>query len=81
MSDVLKSTVKMMVSSDYKDRFRAEYIQLLDRYEGLKKMYYNWDKLDFTPTCPKEVYTKQLKIMNDYIEILQYRALLENIQI
>ena len=39
----LAETAELMVSSDYKDRFRAECIQLENRYYGLKKMIESWD--------------------------------------
>lgn len=29
----LKDTIELMQSSDYKDRFKAEYYQLADRYK------------------------------------------------
>ena len=31
----LKDTVEMMNSNDYKERFKAEYYQLVTRYKGL----------------------------------------------
>ena len=34
----LSETVTMMNSTDYKERFRAEYFQLKNRIEGLDKM-------------------------------------------
>ena len=52
-----------MTSDDYKERFLAEYYQLETRYLKLRKMYENWDKLPFTPTCSKSCYEKQLKAM------------------
>ena len=33
----LKDTVQLMQSDDYKDRFRAEYQQLVIRFEKLKR--------------------------------------------
>ena len=52
----LKDTVQMMNSADYKDRFEAEYYQIVIRYEKLKAMLEKWDKgeLNFTPTCPRK---------------------------
>ena len=49
----LKDTVELMNSSDYKDRFKAEYWQTKIRYEKLRKMLIKWDAgtLEFTPTC------------------------------
>ena len=32
----MKKTVDMMLSDDYKERFKAEYYQLKERYERLK---------------------------------------------
>ena len=45
----LSETTELMVSADYKERFQAEYMQLLIRYNGLKRMLDNWDagKLKF----------------------------------
>ena len=39
----LNDTIDGMVSNDYKERFIAEYQQLVIRYNGLKKMLENWD--------------------------------------
>ena len=49
----LKDTAKLMVSDDYKDRFRAEYFQLKIRYDKLCAMLNKWDAgtLEFAPTC------------------------------
>lgn len=51
----LKQTVELMNSSDYKERFKAEYYQLKIRYDKLHNMCEKWDKdeLDFTPTCSR----------------------------
>lgn len=40
----LKDTVEMMNSDDYKERFKAEYYQLVTRYRGLKSMLIKWDE-------------------------------------
>lgn len=79
----LAETAKLMVSSDYKERFRAECIQLENRYEGLKKMVESWDNgvLPFTPTCPREIYDEQLAAMRAYMKVLTARAHIENIPI
>ena len=34
----LQDTVALMNSADYKERFKAEYYQLANRFKGLKKM-------------------------------------------
>lgn len=82
-NEELATTAELMVSSDYKARFRAEYIQLKNRYEGLKKMVDKWDANDltFTPTCPRRIYDFQLDAMEKYLNILEERAGLENVQI
>ena len=77
----LSQTADMMTSSDYKERFKAEYAQVVIRYKKLKNMLDKWDKneLTFTPTCPRSLYNMQVKAMADYIAILETRALLEHI--
>ena len=51
----LKDTIELMTSENYKERFKAEYLQLKIRVEGLRKMLIKWDagKLDFTPAMSK----------------------------
>lgn len=79
----LKDTVALMTSADYKERFKAEFYQLETRYLKLKAMCDKWDKdeLDFTPTCPRCIYDKQLNAMYDYLDVLMDRAKLENIEL
>ena len=79
----LSETTELMVSADYKERFQAEYMQLLIRYNGLKRMLDNWDagKLNFTPTCPKDIYKYQTKAMRDYLDVLEVRADIENVNL
>lgn len=77
----LSETVEMMISEDYKERFKAEYYQLESRYNGLKKMLKKWDNgtLEFTPTCNRNIYKKQLRAMMNYLDMLEIRAVAENI--
>ena len=77
----LSQTVDIMTSSDYKERFKAEYAQVCIRYKKLKNMLDKWDKneLTFTPTCPRSTYNIQIKAMTDYIAILEARAVMEHI--
>ena len=79
----LKDTISLMQSDDYKERFRAEYYQIKIRYEKLKQMLDKWDKgeLKFTPTCNRSIYDIQIKVMSDYIAILEARAEVEQIVI
>lgn len=82
-NEELASTCEMMVSEDYKERFKAEYIQLKNRFVGLTKMIVKWDDnmLSFTPTCPRATYNFQLRAMRDYLDILEVRAKIENIDL
>ena len=77
----LKDTVELMTSSDYRERFIAEYKQLVIRYRALRNMLDKWDRneLDFTPTCPRSTYNMQTKAMTDYIAVLEARAVMEGI--
>ena len=49
----LKDTVEMMNSEDFKERFKAEYYQLLLRLDALTGMLIKWENnmLDFEPKC------------------------------
>ena len=79
----LADTVDMMNSSDYKERFKAEYAQLVIRYYGLKNMLEKWDNgtLEFKHTCPRSTYNLQIKAMTDYIAVLEARAVMENVDL
>lgn len=77
----LKDTIEMMTSEDYKERFKAEYYQLENRCAGLIMMLEKWDKgeLSFTPTCPRSMYERQLKAMEEYARVLDERSDMEHI--
>ena len=79
----LTNTVEMMQSTDYKERFKAEYAQLVIRFKGLKAMLEKWDSgtLEFVPTCPRSTYNMQIKAMADYIAVLEARAVMENVDL
>ena len=77
----LKDTVEMMLSSDYKERFKAEYWQLKIRYNKLRKMVDNWWELDFTPTCTYNTYVCQLLAMETYMALLRNRAEQEEVEL
>ena len=81
MIETLKDTVELMNSEDYKERFVAEYKQLVIRYRGLENMINKWDRdeLNFKPTCPRSTYNIQIKAMTDYIAVLEARAVMEGI--
>lgn len=79
----LEQTVNMMLSDDYKERFKGEYRQLVTRYKGLKSMLDKWDNstLNFEPICPRSTYNMQIKTMTDYIAVLEARAVMEGIDL
>lgn len=77
----LSQTVDIMLSTGYQERFKAEYYQLVIRYNKLKDMLTKWDNgtLEFLPACPRSIYNMQIKAMTDYIAVLETRAVMENI--
>lgn len=79
----LPATAVGMISIDYKEHFKAEYAQLVIRYEGLKGMLKKWDDgiLEFEPTCPRSIYNMQIKAMSEYIAVLEARAAIENVDL
>ena len=50
----LNDTIELMQSTDYKDRFKAEYHQLCIRREKLVDLLDRWNRsaLEFQPNCP-----------------------------
>ena len=79
----LSETVTMMNSTDYKERFRAEYFQLKNRIEGLDKMLDGYRKgtLNFTPKCTIKMLDGQMNAMNMYRTHLEERAKIEEISL
>ena len=79
----LKETVDFMNSKDYKERFKAEYLQTKIRYEKLNNMLIKYEAgtLGFEPTCPKKILEDQLYYMNEYLRTLRIRAEIENINL
>ena len=79
----LKDTVPMMESEDYKERFKAEYLQLEIRVNGLRNMLkkYKDDTLTFKPSCSYDLLNGQLKAMELYSTYLEERAEIEGIKL
>lgn len=82
-AEVLKDTVKGMISEDYKERFIAEYSQLRIRILGLRNMLNQMfeGELDSEPTCNFNILQRQLQTMTMYALILESRAEEEGIEI
>lgn len=70
-------------SKDYKDRFVAEYSDLLDRIHKLRLFLLEWKGgfLKIKPSSSKIIHKKQLRTMCKYLDILDKRAKKENIDI
>lgn len=79
----LNDSALLMVSTNYKERFLAEYIQLKTRLKGLKTMLHNWDneQLSFIPSCPRSTYDLQVEAMTKYLAVLEARAKIEDIKL
>lgn len=79
----LKDTIELMTSLDYKNRFKAEYYQLQNRYDGLDRMITKYEAkiLDFTSNCSLELLNKQKYYMEEYLTILKIRAEIEGIDL
>ena len=79
----LKDTIDMMYSDDYKERFRAEYLQTKIRYDKLDAMTVKYEAgtLGFEPSCPFDLLLKQKAYMGNYIRTLKIRAEIEGIEL
>jgi len=66
---------------DYKKRTADEYQELGTRMVKLQNMLIKNSKgeLDFELTCPVDLLERQLKVMREYMEILEERASIEGI--
>lgn len=79
----LADTIPYMNSSDYKDRFIGEYWQTRIRYDKLHDMTVRYEagKLNFTPSCPLDLLKEQKKYMGMYLNKLEVRAILEEVDL
>jgi hypothetical protein len=79
----LNDTIDMMLSDDYKERFKAEYYQLEIRRNKLANMLLDLEagNLDFEPTCPRSLLCEQLRLMQMYGSVLRERAEYEGIEL
>lgn len=79
----LRDIIEMMNSSDYKERFKAEYYYLDKKIIGLTIILNNyWEgSLQFKPKCSYDLLHEQLVHMKNYKRILEERAKIENIEL
>lgn len=83
MNYSLEDTKELMISVDYQDRFKAEYIQLQIRINGLTEMLddYKNGALSFKPSCSYDLLQGQLESMLMYMSYLDTRKYIEDIEI
>ena len=79
----LNKTIELMNSIDFKDRVKAEYYQLKIRHQGLARMLkgYKEGTLDFDPNCDYDLLHTQLVYMECYMNVLEERAKIENMEL
>lgn len=79
----LERTAELMLSGDYRERMAAEWVQIKIRLSRLQSMLddYQEGKLNFEPTCPITLLREQALVMQEYVEILEKRAELEDIRL
>ena len=79
----LRECMPLMISTDFKDRTKAEYWELKIRCEKLEAMCkkYAAGELDFTPNCSLELLQEQLGYMQKYLGVLELRAEIEGIDL
>lgn len=77
----LEQTISLMLSGDYKERFKAEYLQLKIRLTKLSDMIekYQNGTLDFQPVCDISLLIDQCLAMTLYLILLEKRAKEEGI--
>lgn len=79
----LKDTIELMTSSDWKDRFIAEYLQTKIRYKKLHKMIVQRDvgKCDFETPIPLDSWQLQARYMGLYLYELEKQAVIHGIEL
>ena len=83
----LEETVKLMESSDYRERFKAEYLQTKIRYEKLKKFNNRIEAAEVMNqegpqhNCPSFLLKEQQRAMGENLHILEIRAEIEGIEL
>ena len=91
----LEDTTPMMVSDDYRERFKAEYIQTQIRYQKLKKFNNRIEAAYRTECerpdikkvempkhdCPADLLRDQQRVMGEYLHILEVRAEIEGVDL
>lgn len=76
-------TIKTGGAESEGDGMNAEYHELIRRADRLRDLLakYADDTLDFEPTCPIALLSRQLDVMDEYALILRRRASIEHIDL
>lgn len=93
----LINTTALMISEDYRERFKAEYYQTKTRYEKLKAFNNKIEAATLTKPlfscegksgieepkhdCPADLLRQQQRIMGEYLHVLEVRAVIEGIEL
>lgn len=87
----LEDSVELMLSTDYKNRLAAEYIQTKIRYDKLRTCIINYyggidiqyagKEIKRTLENSIDILIEQLKAMQAYLDILEIRARRDNVDI
>lgn len=79
----LLDTVELMSSTDYKQRFKAEYYQLNTRLENLNRTIVKAiaNTLGFELSCDIKLLQEQSYAMTQYLRCLEIRAEIEGIEL
>lgn len=75
--------IELMQSDDFKRCMAGEYNEVVARMRALRGMIYKYEngKLEFVPNCPVSILKKQFAIMQEYANILEWRAVIENVDL
>lgn len=84
----LKDTYDLMTSANYRERFKAEYLQTKIRYEKLKAFNNKIEASNYSDTvkepthdCPFSILKEQQAAMGNLLRIYEIRAVIEDIQL
>ena len=79
----LSETIELMRSEDYKERFKAEYLQMKIRSDKLHDMLVKYEAgtLSFTPSCSLVLLKRQYEVMSEYLYLLEVRAKVECVEL
>lgn len=79
----LTQTVDLMSSTNFKERFKAEYLQTKIRSQKLRAILDSMKDgtIKFNPKCDYDLLHEQLVYMQSYLGVLERRATIEGISL